>query len=191
MMLSLPSMPRAECASSTRVWKDHSFFELQLTSSSLLQRSAAEALFGYSRGEVVRQNVRMLMPNDVAEHHGQFTQTFLIVISAHSLVLSDQYIKNYQQTKNAKIIGIGRVVQAKHKDGHLFPVRLTVTESVQESGDVIYTGRRPIIRHCLSMISCRDSGTLTKADVAPPPASSSTSGVMRYHINTVLLHSLL
>jgi PAS domain S-box-containing protein len=33
--------------------------------------TAAEKLFGYSRGEVVKQNVRMLMPNEVAEHHGE------------------------------------------------------------------------------------------------------------------------
>jgi hypothetical protein len=52
----------------------------------------------------------------------------------------DQYLKNYQQTRVGKIIGSGRQVQAKHKDGHLFPVRLTVTESVQATGDVIYTG---------------------------------------------------
>jgi len=52
----------------------------------------------------------------------------------------DQYLKNYQQTRMGKIIGVGRVVQAKHKDGHFFSVRLTVTESVQATGDTIYTG---------------------------------------------------
>jgi hypothetical protein len=52
----------------------------------------------------------------------------------------DRYLKDYQQSRVGKIIGVGRVVQAKHKDGHLFSVRLTVTESVQATGDTIYTG---------------------------------------------------
>ena len=81
---------------------------------------AAESIFGYSRDEVIDKNVAILMP----EPHQ----------SAH-----DGYITNYQHSGEAKIIGIGREVEGKHKDGHTFPLELGVSE-ITLDGKRIYSG---------------------------------------------------
>jgi two-component system sensor kinase FixL len=81
---------------------------------------AAERLFGYSRQEVVGRNVSMLMPSPFREEH-------------------DGYVSRYLQTGHARVIGIGREVTGRRKDGRLFPLRLSVGE-FRAGGERKFTG---------------------------------------------------
>ena len=81
---------------------------------------AAAHLFGYTPKEVIDQNINILMPKP---YH-----------SAH-----DQYIHNYVKTRKKKIIGIGRDVKGKRKDGSIFPFFLSVSE-VKLEDKTIFTG---------------------------------------------------
>ncbi len=81
---------------------------------------AGSHLFGYSQEELFGQNIKMLMPEP---HH-----------SKH-----DGYLHNYQTTREAKIIGIGREVEGKTKDGKTFPFSLSVSE-VKIGEQIIYAG---------------------------------------------------
>ncbi|MFY9655702.1 MAG: PAS domain S-box protein, partial [Methylocystis sp.] len=71
--------------------------------------TGAQRLFGYERRETVGQNVKMLMPWPTQGAH-------------------DEYIATYLRTGKRKIIGVGREVIARRRDGSLFPVYLSIGE---------------------------------------------------------------
>ena len=81
---------------------------------------AAERLFGYSRAELVGQNVKVLMPSPHREAH-------------------DAHLARYRETGEKRVIGIGRVVVGRRKDGTTFPARLAIGEIELEQGR-LFTG---------------------------------------------------
>ena len=82
--------------------------------------TAAERQFGYTEQEAIGQNVSILMPKpDRARHDG--------------------YLARYRSTGERHIIGIGRIVTGKRKDGTTFPMHLSIGE-MQSGGEPYFTG---------------------------------------------------
>jgi two-component system sensor kinase FixL len=81
---------------------------------------AATRLFGYAEDEVRGQNVNVLMPSPYRDEH-------------------DLYLSRYLSTGDPKIIGIGREVTGRRKDGSVFPLHLSVGETMA-GGERKFTG---------------------------------------------------
>jgi PAS domain S-box-containing protein len=71
--------------------------------------AAALEMFGYTDTEMIGQNVNMLMPSPYFEQH-------------------DRYLSAYTETGEKRVIGVGREVVGRRKDGSTFPVDLAVSE---------------------------------------------------------------
>ncbi len=70
---------------------------------------AASQIFGFHENEVIGKNIAMLMPEPYRSRH-------------------DQFLQHYQNTGEKKIIGNGREVEGKRKNGEVFPLELAVCE---------------------------------------------------------------
>lgn len=82
--------------------------------------TSALTLFGYTKDEVLGNNINMLMSEPDKSQH-------------------NDYIHNYNATRKPKIIGIGREVEGLKKNGELFPFRLAVSEFMMH-GQQFFTG---------------------------------------------------
>ena len=114
--------------------------------------SASEDLFGYTKAEVLGRNVNILMPEPYhSEHNG--------------------YIDHYVKTGQKKIIGIGREVLGKRKNGTTFTMQLLVgDEGYGEEGCYIGFIQDITERKCLEansklyelMVKNSDDAIITK-----------------------------
>jgi PAS domain S-box-containing protein len=117
-----PSSPEAQAA------KLHALLESAVTAIITIDdrgliesiNPATERLFGYNAADLIDHNVKVLMPEPYKAEH-------------------DGYIANYLSTGVKKIIGIGREVSGRRKDGTTFPLHLSVSEFSAE-GRRYFTG---------------------------------------------------
>eukprot|EP00899_Mesostigma_viride_P020688 jgi/Mesvir1/28620/Mv01030-RA.1 len=77
-------------------------------------------MFGFTKNELVGKNVRVMMPQPYQNNH-------------------DSYLHAYHTTGVAKVIGIPREMEGRHKNGYLVPVRLFVTK-IDSNGSTQYMG---------------------------------------------------
>jgi PAS domain S-box-containing protein len=91
---------------------------------------AAEMIFCYSAQEVVGRNIKELMPDPYQSNH-------------------DGFMGAYRATGERKIIGIGREVMGKRKDGTTLPLELSIAEWHDVDGYQCFTGimRDVTLRH--------------------------------------------
>ncbi len=82
---------------------------------------AAGAAFGHTPAEMIGRNVSILMTEADALAH-------------------DSYLKRHAETGESHIIGIGRVVPVKRKNGSVYPAELTITAWKDEQGARLYCG---------------------------------------------------
>jgi PAS domain S-box-containing protein len=81
---------------------------------------AALELFGYESDALIGRNVSILVPQPFAGDH-------------------DGFIRNYLETGQAKIIGIGREVEGQRSDGSKFPMELQIA-AIQFKGKQLFLG---------------------------------------------------
>jgi len=81
---------------------------------------SAKEIFGFDKNEVIGNNVSMLMPEPDKSRH-------------------DGYLERYQKEGTPHIMGTGRDVIGKRKDGSCFPMWLGVSE-IHIDSDVFYIG---------------------------------------------------
>lgn len=91
-------------------------------------------IFGYDEGELIGKSVEILMPDPYASNHAR-------------------YMANYERTGNAQIIGTGRQLPAKRKDGSVFQMELSLSEST-DLGEKIYIG---VVRDISERIAAQDT----------------------------------
>jgi two-component system sensor kinase FixL len=82
---------------------------------------AAEQMFGFSAAEMVGASVNQLMPASEASRH-------------------EHAMGNYLRSGVARVVGIGREVNAQRKDGSTFPVELALAEWRDAAGERFFTG---------------------------------------------------
>ncbi len=82
---------------------------------------AAEKIFGYSSREMIGKNVSILIPRSFIRAH-------------------DEGLKKYLKTGQAKVIGAGREVFGRKRDGTTFPIYLGVSEGHREGDRRFFTG---------------------------------------------------
>lgn len=82
--------------------------------------AAAENMFGFAEPEVLGENISTLMPSPDREQH-------------------DSYLERYLATGVRRMIGIGRITTARHRDGSTFPIDLHVAEA-RIGDERVYTG---------------------------------------------------
>ncbi len=95
---------------------------IQIDSRGLIERvnGATLRMFGYTEAELMGQNLKMLMGDTDRQAH-------------------DGYLAQYARTGKAGVIGVGREVEGRRKNGVMFPLDLAVAH-IEIDGRQVYIG---------------------------------------------------
>jgi PAS domain S-box-containing protein len=112
-------------------------------------------MFGFSRSELLGQNVSMLMPEPYRSQH-------------------DDYLQRYLSTGVKKVIGLGRDVIGRRKDGSTLPLHLAVSEVRTDDG-VFFAG------------FLTDLSELKKAQMALEKEKRTLEGILLSSVDPILV----
>lgn len=81
---------------------------------------SAERIFGYTASEAIGENISIVVqPKHAAEH--------------------DNHIESYLATRSSNILGVRRRVDAQRKDGEVFPIEISLSET-KRGREILWTG---------------------------------------------------
>jgi PAS domain S-box-containing protein len=86
---------------------------------------AAAKIFGHAPDQVMRRNIRMLMPEPYASAH-------------------DGYLERYVATGQSRVLGTVREIEGKRADGSIFPMEIALTETLLGSGRLFVAAVRDV-----------------------------------------------
>lgn len=114
---------------------------------------AAEVAFQYQAPSVIGKNVKMLMPDEFAQHH-------------------DQFISNYMTTGQRQVIGIGRQVVGKRADNSVFPMHLSISEL-----PLMPNGVRRFIGNCVDLTNIKEKEEQLRRSMKMDALGKLTGGI--------------
>ncbi len=80
----------------------------------------AENIFQYKANQVIGNNIKMLMPNEIARFH-------------------DHYLESFEATNQSRVISVSRELFGKRNDGSQFPIELTINAKIIDD-EYLFTG---------------------------------------------------
>ena len=111
-----------------------------------LANVAAEAMFGYTRAELVGQNIELLVPQDKRSVHAR-------------------YRAGYAENPRVRPMGPGLELEAQRKDGTLLPVEISLSPNRSgESANVIAIVRDVSQRQYMELMLRRSEVRLRQAE---------------------------
>ena len=103
---------------------------------SLFQDNAN--VLGYAGDDVISQNVRMFLPDEIAYEH-------------------DGYLLQYQRTRVKNVLKGKRVLIAKHKNGTLIPVEASIREVILSESKIFFVGNLTCVEQQMQIQNAVDT----------------------------------
>ncbi len=104
----------------------------------VLVNEAAEHMFGYAPGELIGQPIEALIPDrHRAGHRG--------------------HVANYKSAPRIRMMGTGRELSARRRDGHVFPVEIALGPMKTDEGLFVFSSVRDITERKLAERALRES----------------------------------
>lgn len=135
---------------------------ININASGIIEsfNQGAQKIFGYRQDEVLGRNISILIP----PQHGQ----------AH-----DDFVTHYMKTGEPGVIGKRNIIKARHKNGTLLPVELSVSES-HYGGQPTFIG---IVRDITERVRAEERLMMLSRAIEQSPVSiviTDTDGKIEY-----------